>query len=63
MDLDCYDGDPMPGMPGSKVGPIPIIRMYGITEQGNSVMCHIHGFAPYFFCTTPPGFSAENVRA
>lgn len=43
-------------MPGSKVGPVPIVQMYGVTMEGNSVLCHIHGFVPYFFVPAPPGF-------
>lgn len=43
-------------MPGSKVGPVPIVQMYGVTMEGNSVLCHIHGFVPYFYVPAPSGF-------
>lgn len=23
--------------------------MFGVTQQGNSVMCHVHNFTPYFY--------------
>jgi len=23
--------------------------MFGVTNQGNSVMCHVHNFTPYFY--------------
>lgn len=49
-------GKHLDGMPGSKVGPVPIIQMYGVTMEGNSVLCHIHGFVPYFYIPAPPGF-------
>ncbi|CDW90396.1 dna polymerase delta catalytic subunit-like [Stylonychia lemnae] len=26
-----------------------VIRMFGITQQGNSVMCHVHNFTSYFY--------------
>jgi DNA polymerase delta subunit 1 len=26
-----------------------IIRMFGVTGNGNSVLCNVHGFNPYFF--------------
>lgn len=26
-----------------------VIRMFGITQQGNSVMAHVHNFTPYFY--------------
>ena len=55
-------GKHLPGMPGATVGPVPIIRMYGITENGNSVMAHIHGFAPYFFVPAQQGFKREHCE-
>jgi len=30
-----------------------IIRCYGVTDKGNSVCVHIHGFKPYFFFKIP----------
>lgn len=38
MELDHYLGEPIAGMPGSKVGPVPIVQMFGVTKSGNSVM-------------------------
>ncbi|KFM62169.1 DNA polymerase delta catalytic subunit, partial [Stegodyphus mimosarum] len=56
LDLDYYVGQPVPGMPGCNVGPVPIVRMFGVTMAGNSVLCHVHGFLPYFFIPAPPDF-------
>jgi len=53
-------GKPLPGMPGSNAGPVPIIHMYGITMEGNSVLCHIHGFVPYFYVPAPSGFEQSH---
>jgi DNA polymerase delta subunit 1 len=52
----CFLGDPLPGMPGSQVGPVPIIGMYGVTPSGNSVTVCVHGFAPYFYVPAIQGF-------
>lgn len=49
-------------MPGSQVGPVPIMRMYGVTMEGNSVCCHVHGFSPYFFASAPSDFKASNCK-
>ena len=49
----------MAGMPGSQTGSVPVIRMYGVTQGGNSVMCHVHGFASYLFTPAPQGFKDE----
>lgn len=51
----CRAGASVAGMPGQSRGKVPIIRMFGVTDNGNSVCCHIHGFAPYFYVTAPNG--------
>lgn len=51
----CYAGTTVAGMPGQSQGKVPIIRMFGVTDSGNSVCCHIHGFAPYFYVPAPSG--------
>ena len=38
-----------------------IMRIYGITEQGNSVTAHVHGFYPYFYIEMPREFKKENL--
>ena len=55
MDIDMYAGDPLREnpcvgevVPGSSDKPVPIVRLYGVTELGNSVLAHVHGFTPYF---------------
>ena len=34
-------------------GPVPVIRLYGVTSQGHSVMASVHGFTPYFYVSLP----------
>ncbi|XP_076115768.1 DNA polymerase delta catalytic subunit-like [Mytilus galloprovincialis] len=63
IDVDHYIGKHMPKMPGASSGPVPIVRMFGVTEDGNSVLAHIHGFAPYFFVPAQTGFKAESCNA
>lgn len=55
-------GKPLPGMPGSKLGPVPVMRMFGVTELGNSVCCHVHGFCPYFFVSAPSKFTNHHCK-
>nr|BAJ78737.1 DNA polymerase delta catalytic subunit [Thermobia domestica] len=57
LDIDHYTGKPLKGMPGHQIGPVPIMRMYGVTMEGNSVCCHVHGFSPYFFVQVPENFT------
>ena len=49
FDVDYYTGQPLGGMPGSTVGPVPILRIYGVDMDGHSITAHIHGFSPYFY--------------
>ncbi len=32
---------------------VPVIRLYGVTIGKHSVLCHIHGFLPYFYIKAP----------
>lgn len=61
IDLDYYLGETVVGMPGQSQGKVPIIRMFGVTDNGNSVCCHVHGFAPYFYVPAPNGFTSAHL--
>eukprot|EP00434_Breviolum_minutum_P041516 symbB.v1.2.036930.t1/scaffold5332.1/size28346/3 len=32
---------------------VPVLRIYGVTEEGHSVLAHVHGFEPYFYVECP----------
>ncbi|RUP49873.1 DNA polymerase family B-domain-containing protein [Jimgerdemannia flammicorona] len=38
----------------------PAIRLYGITESGNSVLCYVTDFLPYIYIHTPDGFQPHH---
>lgn len=61
VELDYYVGTHVSGMPGATQGPVPIVRMFGVTAEGNSVCCHVHGFAPYFYVPAQTGFKEEHL--
>ena len=51
IDIDYYSGRPLwakEDYPNKG-----ILRMYGITENQNSVLLHIHNFEPYFYVKAP----------
>ncbi|KAI8981524.1 DNA polymerase family B-domain-containing protein [Pilobolus umbonatus] len=41
----------------------PIFRFYGVTEGGNSVVCHVRDFYPYFYFPAPVGFQRSHLPA
>lgn len=41
---------------------IPIIRLFGVTAQGHSVMVSIDSFRPYFFASIASDVEAEYIR-
>lgn len=43
-------------MLGLKVGLVLIVQMYGVTMEGNSVLCYIYGFVLYFYVFVFFGF-------
>lgn len=60
LDIDIVSGEPLIANPdgggkrvGSVQGPVPIIRLYGVTAKGTSVLACVHGFTPYFFASIP----------
>lgn len=62
LDLDHYIGEPDIRMPGAQTGRVPIMRVFGITKEGNSVCCHIHGFSPYFYVSVPDSFGNDQCE-
>jgi DNA polymerase delta subunit 1 len=41
----------------------PVVRLYGVTEQGNSVLCHVQNFLPYFYTPAPRDFNETHIEA
>ncbi|KAJ2565904.1 DNA-directed DNA polymerase delta [Coemansia sp. RSA 1822] len=38
-----------------------VARLFGVTEEGHSVVCFVQGFFPYFYCPAPPGFNENDI--
>jgi len=61
IEVDHYVGSHVDGMPGPVDGPCPVLRMYGVNMNGNSVLAHIHGFLPYLYVPAPSAdFNSAN---
>lgn len=52
MDIDHYDGLKRDGFMGPDDSVVPVTRMFGVTRDGHSILCHVHGFHPYFYVYT-----------
>lgn len=67
IDIDHYVGSVHKGILAGKIESdnrnLPIVRMYGITANDNSVMIHIHGFIPYFYVKLPSNFRKDRLDA
>ncbi|WVQ62616.1 uncharacterized protein L199_000763 [Kwoniella botswanensis] len=40
----------------------PTIRLFGVTQKGNSVLAHVYGFKPYFYVAAPQGFLNKDLE-
>ena len=56
----CMSGTPIPGMPGAQSGPVPVVRMFGVTMEQNSVLAYVHGYAPYFYVPAITNFRTQD---
>lgn len=52
MDIDHYEYLKRDGFMGPENSLVPVTRMFGVTRDGHSILCHIHGFHPYFYVYT-----------
>ena len=41
---------------------VPVMRMFGTTEDGRSVLARVHGFDPHFYSTIPAGADINSLR-
>ncbi|KAL1538994.1 DNA polymerase delta catalytic subunit [Salvia divinorum] len=61
LEIDYIIGDISRELLPSSTGPAAIIRIFGVTEEGHSVCCNVHGFEPYFYISCPPGFGPDDI--
>ena len=67
LDIDMIGGNPLAKNPngtkkilGAASGQVPIIRLYGVNETGNSVAVFIHGFTSYGYFALPRVYDIDS---
>ncbi|GLT25096.1 hypothetical protein SLA2020_002480 [Shorea laevis] len=61
LEIDYVIGESHKELLPSSTGPAAIIRVFGVTREGHSVCCHVHGFEPYFYISCPPGMGPDDI--
>ncbi|CAF0747806.1 unnamed protein product [Brachionus calyciflorus] len=61
IDLDYYEGPPMKESLSSSQK-VPIFRLYGVNEAGNSILGHLYGYVPYIYCSAPIGVKNSDLH-
>ena len=71
LDMDVVSGQPAaPGLNslaptkqrGTSEGSVPILRTFGVTDEGNSIAVFLHGFTPYGYFAVPPDVTVDRSQ-
>jgi hypothetical protein len=41
---------------------VPIFRIYGVNEAGNSILAHLYGYVPYLYCGAPANCKESDMH-
>ncbi|XP_027905407.1 DNA polymerase delta catalytic subunit [Vigna unguiculata] len=61
LEIDYVIGESHRELLPNMSGPAAIIRIFGVTKEGHSVCCNVHGFEPYFYISCPPGMGPDDI--
>ncbi|CAK9268862.1 unnamed protein product [Sphagnum jensenii] len=61
LEIDYVVGESHKELCPNRSGPAAVLRMFGVTQDGNSVCCHVHGFEPYFYISCLDGIGPDDV--
>ncbi|KAK8958305.1 DNA polymerase delta catalytic subunit [Platanthera guangdongensis] len=61
LEIDYVIGDTNKDLLPMSSGPAAILRIFGVTKDGHSVCCHVHGFEPYFYISCPSGMGPDDI--
>lgn len=61
LEIDYVIGESRRDLLPDRSGPAAIIRIFGVTREGHSVCCNVHGFEPYFYICCPSGMGPDDI--
>ncbi|KAL3630140.1 DNA polymerase delta catalytic subunit [Castilleja foliolosa] len=61
LEIDYVVGDSHKKLLPYSSGSAAIIKIFGVTKEGHSVCCLVHGFEPYFYISCPTGMSPDDI--
>ncbi|KAG0586012.1 hypothetical protein M758_2G055400 [Ceratodon purpureus] len=61
LEIDYIIGESHKELCPYRNGPAAVLRMFGVTQEGNSVCCNVHGFEPYFYVSCLDGIEPDDV--
>ncbi|KAE9587344.1 DNA polymerase delta catalytic subunit [Lupinus albus] len=61
LEMDYVIGESHKELLPNSSGSAAIIRIFGVTKEGHSVCCNVHGFEPYFYISCPPGMRPDDI--
>ncbi|MCO5575689.1 hypothetical protein L7F22_029493 [Adiantum nelumboides] len=61
LDIDYIIGESNKQLTPHRTGPMAILRMFGVTAEGYSVCCNVHGFQPYFYISCLDGMGPDDI--
>ncbi|XP_020227443.1 DNA polymerase delta catalytic subunit isoform X1 [Cajanus cajan] len=61
LEIDYVIGESHKELLPNSSGPAAVIRIFGVTKEGHSVCCNVHGFEPYFYVCCPPGMGPDDI--
>ncbi|KAK9110336.1 hypothetical protein Sjap_018396 [Stephania japonica] len=61
LEIDYVIGESHKELVPNSSGPAAILRIFGVTREGHSVCCKVHGFEPYFYISCLPGMDPDDI--
>ncbi|KAF0894590.1 hypothetical protein E2562_001890 [Oryza meyeriana var. granulata] len=61
LEIDYVIGESHKELLPNSSGPAAILRIFGVTREGHSVCCQVHGFEPYFYISCPMGMGPDDI--